>query len=277
MANVVYMSKTGLTGGEATKLDSIDGTGLVVGDVAFVTVSNVQYIYKWAASTAAESSPDVIAADANGGDNRWLLQGIYTGASTLKADHISEATAGHGVACDDVTLKDGGALIITGGANTFNMTNGTASLDVAAGAAVDVNAELHVEAATHVNQDLTSDASPTFAGQTISGLTASLPVFTDGSKNLVSKSVADTLTALGIGSANSPTFDGLTIVNAIELSDNGDPPSKPGIYSKGSSDGPMAIAIKSAQPVETLISFTPSHKLKIWINSVEYWIQLDAV
>ena len=112
---------------------------------------------------------------------------------------------------------------------------------------------------------------------TLSGLTASLPVFTDGSKNLVSKSVADTLTALGIGSANSPTFDGLTIVNAIELSDNGDPPSKPGIYSKGSSDGPMAIAIKSAQPVETLISFTPSHKLKIWINSVEYWIQLDAV
>ena len=56
MANVVYMSKTGLTGGEATKLDSIDGAGLVVGDVAFVTVSNVQYIYKWAASTAAESS-----------------------------------------------------------------------------------------------------------------------------------------------------------------------------------------------------------------------------
>lgn len=34
---------------------------------------------------------------------------------------------------------------------------------------------------------------------TLSGLTASLPVFTDGSKKLVSKSVADTLTALGVG------------------------------------------------------------------------------
>jgi hypothetical protein len=34
---------------------------------------------------------------------------------------------------------------------------------------------------------------------TLSGLTASLPVFTDGSKELVSKSVADTLTALGVG------------------------------------------------------------------------------
>ena len=77
MANVVYMSKTGLIGGEATKLDSIDGSGLTIGDVAFVSVSNVQHIYKWAASMAAESSPDVIAADANGGDNRWLLQKFY--------------------------------------------------------------------------------------------------------------------------------------------------------------------------------------------------------
>lgn len=85
-----------------------------------------------------------------------------------KIDHIEETTTDHGVVCDGVTMKDGGALIITGGANTFNLTNGTGSLDVAAGKAVNiddnvtVSAELHVEAATHVNQDLTSDASPTF-------------------------------------------------------------------------------------------------------------------
>ncbi|MFA5154249.1 MAG: hypothetical protein WC554_16990, partial [Clostridia bacterium] len=34
---------------------------------------------------------------------------------------------------------------------------------------------------------------------TLSGLTASLPVFSDGSKKLISKSVADTRTALGVG------------------------------------------------------------------------------
>jgi hypothetical protein len=85
-----------------------------------------------------------------------------------KIDHIEETTTDHGVVCDGVTMKDGGALIITGGANTFNLTNGTGSLDVAAGKVVNiddnvtVSAELHVEAATHVNQDLTSDASPTF-------------------------------------------------------------------------------------------------------------------
>ena len=41
-----------------------------------------------------------------------------------------------------------------------------------------------------------TEDSPTFTGLTVSGLTASLPVFTNGSKALESKSVADTMTAL---------------------------------------------------------------------------------
>ena len=42
-------------------------------------------------------------------------------------------------------------------------------------------------------------AGGTMSGNlTLSGLTASLPVFTDASKNLESKSIADTLTALGV-------------------------------------------------------------------------------
>jgi len=118
MANLVFMGKTGLTGGEATKLDSIDGATLTDNDVAFVNVANVQYIYRLDAdSGAAESSPNIIAPDTNPGTKRWLLQGL----------------------------------------------NG--------------------------------------ASLSMPGFTASLPVFTDGSKNLVSKSVADTLTALGIGSS----------------------------------------------------------------------------
>lgn len=40
--------------------------------------------------------------------------------------------------------------------------------------------------------------SPTFTGETLSGLTASLPVFTGASKELVSKSAVDTVTALGL-------------------------------------------------------------------------------
>ena len=58
---------------------------------------------------------------------------------THKTDSIAEKTPGAGVTCDGVKLKDGGALIITGGANTFNLTNGTASLDVAAGKTVNID------------------------------------------------------------------------------------------------------------------------------------------
>ena len=79
---------------------------------------------------------------------------------------------------------------------------------------------------------LVCDTSPTLVTPTIgaasgtsltlSGLTASLPVFTDGSKKLVSKSVADTLTALGMGSAAfeaSLTGDQSNVIGGIHSYD----------------------------------------------------------
>jgi hypothetical protein len=87
MANLVFMGKTGLIGGEATKLDSIDGATLTDNDAAFVNVSNVQYIYRLDAdSGAAESSPDIIAPVTNPGDKRWILQGLNgMGSSSFSA------------------------------------------------------------------------------------------------------------------------------------------------------------------------------------------------
>lgn len=51
------------------------------------------------------------------------------------------------------------------------------------------------------------------------------------------------------------------------------------IHSKDSSDGltNATLALFTEQAVETIGTFTASDKLKIWINGVEYWIQLDAV
>ena len=51
------------------------------------------------------------------------------------------------------------------------------------------------------------------------------------------------------------------------------------LYAKDSSDGAAnsTLAIYTEQAVEVIGTFTPSHKHKIWINGVEYWIQLDAV
>jgi hypothetical protein len=50
---------------------------------------------------------------------------------------------------------------------------------------------------------------------TVSNLTASLPVFSDASKVLVSKSVADTLTALGVASGTGITVANGTVTNAF--------------------------------------------------------------
>lgn len=97
-------------------------------------------------------------------DGALVKDGGATFIAPISVDTINEYTATNGVVIDGWTLKDGGASIATGGTNTFNITNGTASLDVASGSAVDVNANLTVEAASTVNQDLTTDASVQFAG-----------------------------------------------------------------------------------------------------------------
>lgn len=51
------------------------------------------------------------------------------------------------------------------------------------------------------------------------------------------------------------------------------------IYSKDSSLGAAnsTLALRTEQAVEAIGTFTPSHKLRVWINAVEYWLQLDAV
>ena len=51
------------------------------------------------------------------------------------------------------------------------------------------------------------------------------------------------------------------------------------LYAKDSSDGATnsTLALRTEQAVESIGTFTPSHKIKVWLNEVEYHIQLDAV
>ncbi len=75
MANQAFGSKTTLIGGGATALDSIDGAGLVDGDIAIVPVSGVLYVYRLnATSGAADDGFDTIAPDTNAGNKRWIRQ-----------------------------------------------------------------------------------------------------------------------------------------------------------------------------------------------------------
>ena len=51
------------------------------------------------------------------------------------------------------------------------------------------------------------------------------------------------------------------------------------LYAKDSSAGAAnsTVAVRTEQGVEAIGTFTASHKLRVWINEVEYHIQLDAV
>lgn len=65
----------GLTGGTNKDLDSLDGSTLSGGDLAFVYLAGELYLYELVAdSGAAESSPAVIAPDNNAGAKRWILR-----------------------------------------------------------------------------------------------------------------------------------------------------------------------------------------------------------
>ncbi len=70
MANKIYYSKTTLTGGGATALDSIDGAGLVDGDFAYVTLGGVRTeTYKLIEGSA--SPPRSFPPVTNPGTKRW--------------------------------------------------------------------------------------------------------------------------------------------------------------------------------------------------------------
>ena len=79
MANYVYPF-VALTGGAGGALDAIDGAGLADLDMAYGSIAGYTYTYLLDVDSAvAEASPIVIAPDTNGGDKRWILQGINSG------------------------------------------------------------------------------------------------------------------------------------------------------------------------------------------------------
>ena len=63
----------------------------------------------------------------------------------------------------------------------------------------------------HMDQDVRTIASPTFAGLTLSGLTASVPIVTDANKVLTSLAYTGTASFrknLGLETNDTPTFAG---------------------------------------------------------------------
>jgi hypothetical protein len=176
MANNFYpcTSISDLTG---ASLQLLHGTEVFDNDSAMVaTEEGYVYFYRLdATSGAAESIPDIVAPLGTPGDKRWiLLYSIKLSLQDLSKDYHTAIVSG-----DTLTANRILTLIIGDAARQITLSGNPTLAD-------------------WFDQSVKTTASPTFANITDSGLTVSLPVFTDGDKKLVSKSIADTLLALNV-------------------------------------------------------------------------------
>jgi len=100
----------------------------------------------------------------------------------------------------------------------------------------------------------------------------------NGSNPAVAMTLTDTKN-MGLGTS---TF-GTSAVGVLGIANGTVPSTSPAgmiqLFSVDSSDGATnaTLGLRTEQAVEDIGTFTASKKLKIWINGVEYWIQLDAV
>lgn len=253
-----------VTAGQGITLAAEDAAGSITLDNTTLEVENTNATQRAvkivvgtdaAATLTVEGANGVINQDVTSDASPTFV--TLTASTSVVADTISEKTGDAGVTIDGITLKDGGALDITGGTNTFNLTNGTAILDVAAGATVNVDKSLTVNGSygstiasegqantltlnegltvgngysgtltysatgktltvednSTINQDVTSDASPTFtavnattfdtnvaaAGVTLAGTTLAA----DGTDSNIDISI----TPKGTGEVNLPKVD----------------------------------------------------------------------
>ncbi|MCP4704578.1 MAG: hypothetical protein GY865_08205 [candidate division Zixibacteria bacterium] len=91
-----------LTGGSSTAVDGIDGDdrgdgeAISLDDITYANVSGVHYVYKYTATAAVESVPDIIRPDVNNDPTKaWVLQEYTThGTWTPTWTNATGATTG---------------------------------------------------------------------------------------------------------------------------------------------------------------------------------------
>lgn len=167
-----------LTGGATSALDGITTATITDNDIACGYSGTTWYVYHYdAASSAAESSPDVIQPDDNVGNGRWLIIGSIissqTGDVTLNASattgglSISGQEISYRAATNALTGYATAAHITAIEANTAKVTNATHTGDVTGSGALtiavgavgpDELASTAVTPGSYTSSDITVDA-----------------------------------------------------------------------------------------------------------------------
>ena len=135
-----------LTGGTDYALDKIDGADLadLYGNISIL--ADTSYLHVLDDDNAgAEASPSIIAPDTNPGDKRWVHIGMTfpnTGLKVLDTNVSNDITI---IWNEDDVADRIINFLVNGGDRTLDM-----------------NGNLTVESNSIVNQDLTTDAAPTF-------------------------------------------------------------------------------------------------------------------
>ena len=88
---------------------------------------------------------------------------------------------------------------------------------------------------------------------------------------------ADVLTLTWKALAYLSDFEAIPMVGITNTGTAGTPTDSIEVLGKDSSDSKTTLHLNMEQVVEDIGTFTPSHKVKIYINGTEYWLQLDAV
>lgn len=116
-----------------------------------------------------------------------LSDGDLSGTGTVTATTLTDGTTS--ITAGTITGATYNGLAITTSGNTFNLSRGTGSLDVASGVTVDINSNLIVNTSSvTLNQSLQTSDSPSFSGLTIGTLNGILKATT----GVVSAAIADT-------------------------------------------------------------------------------------
>lgn len=109
-----YYPATSYIGGGAGALDAIPVATLGTGDIAVVSNSTIFSVHHYdASSAAAESSPDVINPDDNGGNGRWLIvKALILADGTIFLTADWDIGDGRAILTDKVRARDGAGLLL---------------------------------------------------------------------------------------------------------------------------------------------------------------------
>ena len=183
------------------------------------------------AATAVTSDDLAVIVDAPGGSaatKKITISNFFCGGTAIAQGHVFYYDGTNikclGVGTAGNPLTTGGAaanpswfgLVLARGTNTFSLTNGTASLDIAAGATLDINTSLTVNtgAVTLVGQAGGSNVTLPSTGTL---LTAALPATLSNAAALTWTVVDDNANALKIGATGKDDMLKFNTLNGAEI------------------------------------------------------------